>query len=197
MRDAAEEAKEASRRTERERLLERDAERTREREREREHRSALSRNAAASAAPPPLGTPPSLQRHLPQPVLNAAATHPPAHQPSATQHAQDELSRSDIWNFSAGAVARKSNCAPPPPPLPPPPLLPPPPPPPLRLPPPLLLLPPPPPPLLLPLLPLPPPPPHTPRPALITRRLLVLSTMARLAPRSVWHICLRSSHFPH
>jgi len=104
MREAAEEAKDVTRKAERERTLERDSERLREREREKEHRAAMARSSAAA---PPLGTPPSLQRHLSQPPLQPQPQHPPA-QPGLTQP-NDELSRSDLWNFSAGTVGRKGS----------------------------------------------------------------------------------------
>lgn len=95
----------------------------REREAEREEaRRATTRQKERDARGPPLPstrprppTPPSLQQNLSAPSFGAAlgpdpakSAHQPA-QPRAQPAISDELSRSDLWDFSSGALARGRN----------------------------------------------------------------------------------------
>ena len=53
------------------------------------------------------GNGPSLQQHLPMPNQGSVLQQPIAQHPSRTENTiSDELSRSDLWNFSNGAMSR-------------------------------------------------------------------------------------------
>ena len=64
-------------------------------------KSIVSNRSAASPAP-------SLQQHLTNPLLAGRAPAAGAKQPRPQAEITDELSRSDLWNFSAGQMARGS-----------------------------------------------------------------------------------------
>lgn len=116
-REALADARAVAAKLERERDAEReDARRERARRGTQHEIEALHAPPAKAATRPAAHTPPSLQQHLrppdrrgglePHTAARGAEAQPPPPAQMLSDALDDELSRSDLWNFSSGAVAR-------------------------------------------------------------------------------------------
>ena len=119
-REALADARAIAKKVERERDAEReDTRRERLRKSERDAHALTHPSGAAGGGPPhkPPRPPaslvasagPSLQRELHMPPSASIVPPPPAQHPLVQSVVNDELSRSDLWNFSSGALGRGGN----------------------------------------------------------------------------------------